>query len=178
MEDDEQIEEPEKEEENEDKWLIDTAEERKYWKEYIIKFYVYLPENCPQCSKTKFSIGDLNNTLNPVRFVCNNYKCNYRTNLRKFSFLQLFPRLPASVVFKILYSFISLEQNAQSIKKFIKNQYNINLCYKTITNILTKFRIMFDHYLKDIYRLNKLGKRNGGSLISIDEYDFVDIKGE
>lgn len=37
---------------------------------------------------------------------------------------------------------------------------------------------MFSHYLKDIYRLRKLGKQNGGSLISIDESDFVDVKGE
>ena len=63
---------------------------------------------------------------------------------------------------------MSLEQNAQLIKKNIKNLYKINLSYKTVTNILTKFRIMFSHYLKDIYRLQKLGKTNGGSLISID----------
>ena len=37
---------------------------------------------------------------------------------------------------------------------------------------------MFVHYLKDIYRLNKLGKKNGGSLISIDESGFVDVNGE
>ena len=37
---------------------------------------------------------------------------------------------------------------------------------------------MFSHYLKDIYRQQKLGKSNGGSLISIDESDFVDVKGE
>ena len=37
---------------------------------------------------------------------------------------------------------------------------------------------MFPHYLKDIYRLQKLGKTNGVSLISIDESDFVDIQGE
>ena len=37
---------------------------------------------------------------------------------------------------------------------------------------------MFSHYLKDIYRLYKLGKSNGGSLISSDESDFVDVKGE
>lgn len=85
----------------------------------------------------------LNNILNPIRFVCNNFKCNYRTNLRKFSFLQLFPRLPASVVFKILYSFISLKHNVQLITKFIKNQYKINLCYKTITNVLTKTELCF-----------------------------------
>jgi hypothetical protein len=59
MEDDDQIQESKPEEETEDKWLIDITEERKNWKEYAIKFYVYLPETCPQCSKTKFSLGDL-----------------------------------------------------------------------------------------------------------------------
>ena len=34
---------------------------------------------------------------------------------------------------------------------------------------------MFPHYLRDIYRLQKLGKTNGGSLISINESDFVDV---
>ena len=56
MEDDDQIEESETKEEIEYKWSIDMTKERKYWKEYIIKFYVYLPEACPQCTKTKFSI--------------------------------------------------------------------------------------------------------------------------
>ena len=97
--------------------MIDNSEERKFWKEHAIKFYVYFIEACPQCSNTKYSLGDLNNILNPIRFVCNNYKYNYRTNLRKFSFLQLFPRLPASVVFKILYWFMSLEQNARWLGK-------------------------------------------------------------
>ena len=33
------------------------------------------------------------------------------------------------------------------------------------------------HYLKDYYRFNKLGRRNGGSLISMDESNFIDIDG-
>ena len=43
----------------------------------------------------------------------------------------------------------------------------------TILKIITWFRRAFSHYLKDIYSLHKLGKTEGGSLISMDESLFV-----
>lgn len=43
----------------------------------------------------------------------------------------------------------------------------------TILKIITWFRRAFAHYLKDIYSLHKLGKTEGGSLISMDESLFV-----
>ena len=48
----------------------------------------------------------------------------------------------------------------------------------TIYKILTWLRTTITHYLKDIYRLYKVGKSEGGSLISIDESLFVHINGE
>ncbi len=48
----------------------------------------------------------------------------------------------------------------------------------TIYKILTWLRTAIAHYLKDIYRLYKLDKSEGGSLISIDESLFVHINGE
>ena len=42
----------------------------------------------------------------------------------------------------------------------------------TILKIITWFRRAFAYYLKDIYSLHKLGKTEGGSLISMDESLF------
>ena len=43
-----------------------------------------------QFAKKKLTIGQRNKILNPLRLVCNNAKCLYRTNLRKYSFLKCF----------------------------------------------------------------------------------------
>ena len=59
-----------------------------------------------------------------------------------------------------------------TIHKYIKAYYYpINI--STIHKILKWIRTAFGHYIKDIYRLNKLGKSNGGSNISIDESLFT-----
>ena len=92
----------ENKEKKENKWNINIEEERKYWKNYKLKYFIYLLEAWPQCNKTKFSIGNINNLMNPIRFVCNNYKCLYRCNLRKISFLYIFPNNPGTVIFKII----------------------------------------------------------------------------
>ena len=65
-------------EEKEIRWNINIEDERKYWKNYILKYYIYLPEACPQCGKKNISIGNINNLMNPIRLVCNNYKCLYK----------------------------------------------------------------------------------------------------
>ena len=95
----------ESDEEAVNKWKININDERKYWKNYVLKYYIYIPEKCPQCSSNKYSIGNLNNILNPIRYVCNNYKCRYRCSLQKFSFLCKFPRIPASVYFLTLCNY-------------------------------------------------------------------------
>ena len=48
------------------------------------------------------------------------YKSNCRKNiyLRKNIILSYFPKIPASVVFKILYLWLNEERNASEIKKF------------------------------------------------------------
>ena len=46
----------------------------------------------------------------------------------------------------------------------------------SITNVLIWIRKSLAHYIKDIYRLYKLGKPNGESLISVDESLFIHLK--
>ena len=47
-----------------------------------------------------------------------------------------------------------------------------------ITKILLWLRNALAHYIKDIYRFHKLGKKVGGSCISIDESYFIDDNGK
>lgn len=71
------------EESKTEKWNIEIKNERKNREDYIIKYFTYLPDKCPQCSLNKISKGTLNNIINPVILVCNNFKCLYGCNLRK-----------------------------------------------------------------------------------------------
>ncbi len=122
-------------EEKEIRWNINIEDERKYWKNYILKYYIYLPEACPQCGKKNISIGNINNLMNPIRLVCNNYKCLYRCNLRKFSFLYTFPKIPASVILKIIQKFILEQKIGVEIQKYLKTNEDINLSRNTIYKI-------------------------------------------
>ena len=118
---------------------ISIVKERNYWKNYLIEHFIYLPKECPKCHKTNIKIGEQNNLNNPIRLVCNKYKCLYRINLRKFSFLFNFPKQPASVIIKILEKFILEENNANIICKYI-NDYFTSINLATIRNILKWFR--------------------------------------
>ena len=60
----ENIENQEISEESENKkWNIEYEDEKKYWENYINKSYIYLPNKCPKCSHTNYSIGDLKNLM-------------------------------------------------------------------------------------------------------------------
>lgn len=65
---------------------ISIEKERNYWKNYLVDHFIYPPKECPQCHNKNIKIGELNNLKNPLRLVCNNYRCKNSTNLRKFSF--------------------------------------------------------------------------------------------
>ena len=66
---------------------------------------------------------------------------------------------------------------ATKIKNFLVTEEKVYLNYQTFTKILTWLRRTFAHYLKDYYCFNKLGRSQGGSLISIDESLFVKNNG-
>ena len=94
----------------------------------------------------------------------------------KYSFLEKIPKIPCSIIMKIIEKFILENCNVNNIKKYINSYYNsINI--GTINKILKWLSIAFAHYIKDIYRINKLGKRQGGSNISIDESMFTHSNG-
>ena len=157
---------------------LNLENERNYWSKYIIKNFIYLPDICPMCKKSNIKIANNKKLLSPLRLVCNNYKCKYRCNLRKFSCLSVFPKIPGSLFFKILYKFIIEEKNASKIKSFLETEEKIKLNYVSLSKILIFIRRCCAHYIKDYYRFNKLGRRSGGSFITVDESDFVDVKGE
>ena len=70
------------------------------------------------------------------------------------------------------------QQNATQIKTQLESQVGVKLNINIIDNILKWFRWAFAHYITDIYKLNKIGKRNGGSNITIDESLFIHINGK
>ena len=183
MEEEEEISNEEENIEDDNSELIDIKDlnlenERNYWSKYIIKNYIYLPDNCPMCKKTNIKIANNKKLLNPLRLVCNNYKCKYQCNLRKFSCLSAFPKKPGSLFFKIMYKFIFEEKNASKIKSFLETEEKIKINYLSLSKIFIFIRRCCAHYIKDYYWFNKLGRSSGGSLISVDESDFVDVEGE
>ena len=94
--------------------------------------------------------------------------------ITKFSFLDKI--IPCPIIMKIIKKFLFENCNSISIKKYINAYYNsINI--GTINKILKWLRTAFAHYIKDIYRQNKLGKAQGGSNISIDESMFTHSNG-
>ena len=97
--------------------------------------------------------------------------------ITKYSFLDKMPKIPCSIIMKIIEKFLLENCNAIIIKKYI-NAYYYSINIGTINKILKWLGIAFAHYIKDIYRLNKLGKAQGGSNISIDESMFTHSNGK
>ena len=153
---------------------IDFEYEVNYCKNYFIKKYAYIPSECPQCKQKNISLGNIKIIIHPFNIICKNYKCRYRMRITKFSFLDKI--LPCSIIMKIIEKFLFENCNSISIKKYINAYYNsINI--GTINKILKWLRTAFAHYIKDIYRQNKLGKAQRGSNISIDESMFTHSNG-
>ena len=112
-------------------------------------------------------LGNIKIIIQPFNIIYNNYKCRYRMRITKFSFLDKMPKIPCSIIMKIIEKFLLETCNSISIKKYINAYYNsINI--RTINKTLKWQRTAFAHYIKDFYRLKKLGKAQGGSNISID----------
>ena len=77
-----------------------------------------------------------------------------------------------------MYKFIIEEKNVSKIKSFLETEEKFKLNYVSLSKILIFIRRCCAKYIKDYYRFNKLGRRSGGSLISVDKSDFVDVEGE
>jgi len=85
--------------------------------------------------------------------------------ITKYSFLEKMQKIPCTIIMKTIEKF--LFDWTKIIHKYIKAYYYpINI--STIHKILKWIKTAFAPYIKDIYRLNKLGKSNGGSNISVD----------
>lgn len=47
-------------EENKNKWNISILQERKYWEAYLIKNFIFILRQMPQCKNKKIKIGNRN----------------------------------------------------------------------------------------------------------------------
>ena len=79
---------------------------------------------------------------------------------------------------KVLNKFLIEDKNSFNIQNYLNTEENIKISFVTITKILLWIRNALAHYIKDIYRLHKLGKSPGGICISIDESYLVDYNGK
>ena len=74
-----------------------------------------------------------------------------KNNLRKYSFLSLNPKIPASVICFIIYNFIIIKINAKQIQESILTKYKKTLSYDTIRKVLFNIRQVIDNAIKIIY---------------------------
>ena len=98
-------------------------------------------------------------------------------NFLFYSFLSKFRKYPTSKIMIIISKFILEEQNALEIHKYLTYNLKSKVSYISITKVLIWIRRELAHYIKDIYRLYKLGKPNGESLINVNETLFIHLKG-
>lgn len=121
MEDSEGELEEEQQQQETNNFHININKEQNNWYNYILKYFVYLIEKCPKCGLNKITVGKINNIINPLRLVCNNYKCKYRCSIKKLSFLKKCPKQPAStsIIMEILRIFKLEQQNETQIKSYL-----------------------------------------------------------
>ena len=114
---------------------IEFESKKNYWRDYFIKKYVYKPTKCPKCKQRNISLRTTKNILHSFNILSNNYKCRYRMMIIKYSFLEKVPKVPCSIIMKIIENFLIEDSNATIIHKNIKAYYYpINI--STIIKIL------------------------------------------
>ena len=126
MEEEEEISNEEENIEEDISELIDIKDlnlenERNYWSKYIIKNFIYLRDICPMCKKSNIKIANNKKLLNPLRLVCNNYKCN----LRKFSCLSVL-RYQDHYFLKYCINLLLKKKMLQKLNHLFKQKKKLN----------------------------------------------------
>ena len=129
------------------KWNINITTEREYWYNHLLKTFIKVPFECPNCKKN-VKEKENNSFNNPIVYKCS--KCGKIIYLRQYNFYSLFPRTTASAIHNIVKMWLIGEQNATKIYKAISNNYTFHVSdEQTIINILIKLRQTIGHFLKD-----------------------------
>lgn len=134
------------------------------------------PVKCPLCNYTSLSIIENNTINNPFIARCNNYHCRKIIYMRQNTFLDEFPRTPASLILYILKLWLIDEKNATEIYKNIKeNIIESEISQDKINKILEKIRFYIGHYIKDQYSLEEFSIAGNHDYYAVDESEFVNL---
>ena len=97
------------------------------------------------------------NILNPIMLRRNSKKWRRKFSIRKFSFLKLHHKIPASIIINVIENFILLKLNAKQLQIMIEKDYKITFSYSNILEILKNVRYVLADFMKDKYRRNQIG---------------------
>lgn len=94
-------------------------------------------------------------------------------NLRKNIIFPYFPKIPISVIMKIIELFIITHKNSVEIKNAICDFYNIQtINMANIYKIIGLVKHTIAHHLKEFYIISLLAIRNANDNIAVDEAPF------
>ena len=142
-----------------EKWNISIEKEKNYWWSYIISIYTYQKDICPKCKNNSLRISEPSSgtILNPIMLRCNSKKCRRKFSIRKFSFLKLHHKIPASIIINVLENFILLKLNAKQLQSMIEKDYKITFSYANILELLKNVSYALADFMKDKYKRNQIG---------------------
>ena len=116
---------------------------------------------------------------NPILARCTSNKCRKIIYLRNNTFLEHFPRTPASIIFKIIYIWINEKSNANDIYQKLKNKnINYDICKEKILSIFKVARYYISNYYKHIYKLEEFSEFNKNERFAIDESFITSLDNE
>ena len=91
---------------------INIENERLFWNKFLLLAIVTIPIACPLFNKSPVNLYNNESLNNPISKRCTNNKCRKIKYLRNNSFLEHFPRTPASIIFKVIYIWLNEKSNA------------------------------------------------------------------
>ena len=116
---------------------------------------------------------------NPLQFKCNNYKCCRNFPIRKGTIFSFSPRIPISVLYRIINYWLVDSLNVTNIKAKLEELYNINkVDSRFIYNFIFACRRIIANYLKNVYSLERLANTNSNITVCVDESLFTHQQGE
>lgn len=131
-------------------WKINLLEEQKFWDFLFTKNLIYKPDICPTCGigSLELKTSNDNNILNPYYYRCNFNKCRKKFTVRNFSIFKLFPKWPASIIYKLIEKFILEGLNAKELAKFILKTYDKKMLDSRVSKALYKIRMIIAEHMK------------------------------
>ena len=148
------------------KWNIDVAKEREFWKKKIFDNFIKIPQICESCNHGAVNLINQDSEINPFLGKCNNYKCKKNIYLRKGTIFEKHKHTPVSVLYNIMELWIYDEFNVKKIKAKIEDIYSINnIDQRVIYSFIADLRIAIDNFIRSTYCIDPLAYKNANQYI-------------